>query len=92
MNYLLDLGFNNETINKILEINGDTISLSFECNEENITNIINYLKKIGIKNIDQILIYEVDFFLNNFEEVKRKINNYEIIDNINEDYAYVENL
>ncbi len=92
MNYLLDLGFNNETINKILEINGDAISLSFECNEENITNIINYLKKIGIKNIDQILIYEVDFFLNNFEEVKRKINNYEIIDNINEDYAYVENL
>lgn len=94
MNYLLELGFNNETINKILEINGDAISLSFECNEANITNIINYLKYIGIKNIDKLLIYEVDFFLNDFEEIKRKIRyeNYEIINSINEDYAYIENL
>ena len=34
MNYLLELGFSNDIINKILEVNGDAISLSFECNEE----------------------------------------------------------
>lgn len=94
MNYLLELGFSNDIINKILEVNGDAISLSFECNEENIRNIINYLKYIGIKNIDKILIYEVDFFLNDFEEIKRKIRyeNYEVIQNINSDYTYIESL
>ena len=94
MSYLLDLGFSNETIDEILKVNGEAISLSFECNEESISNIINYLNYIGIRNIDDLLIYEVDFFLNDFEDVKSMIKNedYDIINSINNDYTYIENL
>ncbi len=94
MNYLIDLGVSKETLNKIIEVNGTTIILSIECNEESITNIINYLKYIGIKNIDDLLIYEIDFFLNKFEDVKKKLRmeNVQDIYNINRDFTYIEKI
>ncbi len=94
MNYLIDLGIKQETIDRIIELNSGAIIITFECNQEKITNIINYLKYVGIKNIDDLLIYEVDFFLKDFEEVKRKIRieDYETIYNINQDWAYIEEI
>ena len=94
MNYLINLGISEETLNKIIEINDEAIILSIECNEENITNIINYLRYIGIKNIEDLLIYEIDFFLNDFEEIKKKLRRENAIDiyNINTNYTYIEKL
>lgn len=94
MNYLMDLGIKQETIDRIIELNSGAIIITFECNEENITNIINYLRYVGIKNIDDLLIYETDFFLKDFEEVKRKIRreDYETIYNINQDWIYIEEI
>lgn len=94
MNYLIDLGIKKDTIDKIIDINGDAITLSLESNEENITNIINYLKQIGIKNVEQLLIYEIDFFLQDIEEVKEKLKkeDYEKIFYINSDWYYIETL
>lgn len=94
MKYLIELGISEETIKKILEINSEAISISFECNEENITNIINYLKYVGIKNIEDLLIYEVDFFLKDFEEVKKliRMEDRETIYNINQDWINIEDI
>ena len=94
MNYLINLRINEENLNKIIEINDEAIILSIECNEENITNIINYLRYIGIKNIEDLLIYEIDFFLNDFEEIKKKLRRENAIDiyNINTNYTYIEKL
>lgn len=94
MKYLINLGISEETLNKIIEVNDEAIELSFECNEESITNIINYLKYIGIKNIEDLLIYEIDFFLNDFEEIKKKLRRENIMDiyNINMDFTYIEKL
>ena len=94
MNYLINLGINDKTINEIIEKNGEAIIPTFECNQEKITDIINYLKYVGIKNIDDLLIYEVDFFLKDLEEVKKKIRveNFETIYKINSDWMYIEEL
>lgn len=94
MNYLINLGISEETLNKIIEVNGNAIILSIECNEESITNIINYLKYIGIKNIEDLLIYEIDFFLNDFEEIKKKLRRENVMDiyNINMDFTYIEKI
>ena len=94
MKYLIDLGISEETLNKIIEVNDEAIELSIECNEKNITNIINYLKYIGIKNINDLLIYEIDFFLNDFEEIKKKLRRENVVDiyNINNDFTYIEKL
>lgn len=94
MNYLIDLGISEETINQIIEVNDEAIIPSFEYNEENITNIINYLKYVGIKNIEDLLIYEVDFFLKDFEEVKKliRMEDRETIYNINQDWINIEDI
>lgn len=94
MNYLLELGINKNSLEKIINHNGEAIYFSIESNVENITNIINYLKSINIKNIDELLIYEIDFFLNNYEDIKNKITKYDIdkINNINNDCTYIENI
>ena len=94
MNYLIDLGINKKTKEKIIDINGDAIALSLESNKENITNIINYLKYINIRNIEELLTYEIDFFLQDYEKVKEKLKkeDYEKIFYINSDWSYIETL
>lgn len=94
MNYLLELGINEKTIKNIIDHYGEAISLSIECNEENITNIIKYFYQIGIKNIDQLLIYEMDIFLTDFEKIKNKFDkvDLETINNINDDFTYIEEI
>lgn len=94
MKYLIDLGINQNIIDKIIEANGNAITLTLESNEENITNVINYLRYIGIKNIEQLLIYEIDFFLQDLEKVKEKLKkeDYEKIFYINSDWSYIETL
>ena len=94
MNYLIDLGISKKTIDEIIDINGEAIICAIERNEENITNIISYLKQIGIKNTEQLLTYEIDFFLKDFEEVKEilKKEDYEKIFYVNSDWSYIETL
>ena len=94
MKYLINLGIKEKTLDKILKQNGDAIELSIECNKENITNIILFLKQIGIQNIDSLLIYEIDIFLTNFEIIKSKLIqcDKETINAINEDFTFIEEI
>lgn len=94
MSYLIELGIKQQTIDRIIELNSGAIIITFECNQENITNIINYLKYVGIKNIEDLLIYEVDFFLKDFEEVKKliRMEDRETIYNINQDWINIEDI
>lgn len=94
MNYLKDLGISENTINEIIEKNDEAIIPTFEYNQEKITDIINYLRYVGIKNIDQLLIYEVDLFLKDYEEIKKliRVEDFETIYNINNDWMYIEEL
>lgn len=90
MNYLLEIGINKDVLNEVIRHNGEAISVSFECNKENVVNIINFFKQIGIKNIAELLIYEVDVFLEDFEFIRSKINN-DAVDFINDDFTCIEN-
>ena len=79
------------TLKRITEINGESIIYTIETNKENISEIIDYLKKIGVKPINELLIYEFDFFLMDINEIKNRLNN-ELIEDINNDYICVEEL
>lgn len=92
MNNLKELGINNNTIERIIKNNSESIIFTIENNIENITEIINYMKQIGIYNIDELLVYEIDYFLLNINTLKNKITNQEIIDNINNDCTYIEKI
>ena len=89
MDYLIELGIDSSTIDEIIENNGSGIVLSFENNRENIINIINYFNDIGIFNIDELLIYETDVFLESFDSIKKRITK-DLVNYINDDYIFVE--
>lgn len=88
---LLEYGINKTTIDKIKEI--DFLKYDFEVNIEDTINIINYLKNINIKNIDDLLLNSPDFFFKTKEDVEEMFNKKdinEIVRLINEDYSNIK--
>lgn len=91
MEFIKELNIDENTLKKIIEQNGEAIIYTLETNKKDIKEIIDYIKKIGIKPINELLIYEFDFFLMDINKIKNKLNN-ELIEDINNDYISVEEL
>lgn len=91
MEFIKELNIDENTLNRIIEQNSESIIYTLETNKEDIKEIIDYLKKIGIKPINELLIYEFDFFLMDINTIKNKLNK-EVIEDINNDYISVEEL
>ena len=76
-----------EIINKTYD---DAMKFNLSMNDENCLGIIIFMKKVGIKNIDDLLIDKPDWFLKTSEDLIEKIiSNKELINQINEDYNNV---
>ena len=93
---------------KKANINQDTIDYMYKniefneiydvsINEEECLKIIDYLKKIGIKDIDSLLKYELQIFykdelkiMNLFKKYEKNLT--ELVAQINEDYTIIEKL
>ena len=87
---LLEYGISDATIDQIKEI--DFLKYDFEVNIEDAINIINYLKSINIKHIDELLLNSPDLFFKTKEDIedlfnKKDIN--EIVKLINEDCSNI---
>lgn len=81
--------------NTIEELKKQSSSFLFDlnCNEEECCKIINYLRTIGIENIDELLLYETDIFFKNKSKVElafSKHNINELVELINQDYQEIE--
>ena len=63
MNYLIDLGFDKETIELLKSTLPENTLKTFEKEQENITNNINYLKRLGVKNYTDAFIKFYNMFL-----------------------------
>ena len=85
---------NEDLLSEIIRHNGEAIVFSLESKKESINRIINYLESIGIKNIDELLKYEIDIFLRDLSSVKKMIqpDNIDLINSINDDCACFEDI
>lgn len=95
MEFLKELDISNDTIEKVRVLNGSSIDIDFNCNSKEIIKIINYFKNIGIENIDGLLVEETDIFLNKFDDMKDKMENYGLskaVNEINNDLVAVEDI
>ena len=84
-----------ETIEKLKRIKSPTFLSDLNCNEEECVKIIKYFKELGIKNIDELLIYESEIFFKTFKNIEiafSKYNAQELVNLINEDYSNIEKL
>lgn len=91
MKFLLDLGIKEETIDSLPEANFYDLKM----NEEKITEIILYLKSMGINNLDELVKEELRILYMDLENIKRAFNipnKDEIIDLINNDIVTLEEI
>lgn len=95
MKFLLEEGFSTELIDKLeKKFDPATIEL-LEIESDNVIEVINYLREIGIKNIETIILTYVELFTRDIDDVKKEFNKHNIPDvvaKINEDIFYIENI
>lgn len=92
MNYLLDIGVEQDVIKRALINNSKQTIDDAEWNIELVISNINYLKSIGIECIDKIIINRFDILLRNSNNLKETIDNLEdnnVIELINKDIKYI---
>ena len=95
IDFLSQVGISQKTINEIKNKNTNSTLFDLSCNEDDCLKIIKYLKELGIKNIDELLIYEIDVFKLPFIELVKKFGNFNIplfVSFINDDVTAIENV
>ena len=84
MNFLLEEGFSIELINKMINNYDEGIIDQFIIEKENVKDVINYLKKIGIKDIDKLLQTRIEIFTKDINSVKDAFLKYNIKEKVEE--------
>ena len=95
IDFLKECNINNETIEEIKKTQSPSFLFDLNCNEEECVKIINYLKEIGINNIDELLLYEPEIFFKikkNVEKAFSMCDIEELVELINEDASNIEEL
>lgn len=95
IDFLLECNIKKDTVNALNSRLPSSTIFSLSCNEYEINKIIMYLKKIGIKCIDDILINYTDLFFNTYDEFVSIFKKYDIkklVEFINKDYNVLSQL
>ena len=95
MEFLLEEGLSPKLISDLEAKNDEGVIdlIKIEC--ENIKDVIRYLKSIGITKIDELLLAYIELFFKDVEVVKSTFEKYnveEVVQKINEDTSYIENI
>ena len=92
MKFLLDLGIKENTINSIYTKYDEGVIDNFRVEEDNVEEVINYFREIGIVDIDNLLILDLTIFTKDIDYVKEWFNKHnlkEIVKSINEDITNI---
>ena len=92
MKFLSDCGISDEIIKKVIANNSDQTIMAAEWNIERVVSSLDYLKELGITQINKILINRFDILLrgrDNLEKIIGELKNNNIVDLINEDIKYI---
>lgn len=95
MNFLLEYGIKKETIEKIKEIKDDSEVFHCLTQKDNVTKVINYLRSINVKNIDDILLNRLELFYVPVNKIKESFEKYNInvlVQLLNEDINILNNV
>ena len=93
IDFLKNVGISDDTLIEMLKNNNETAIFDLSCYEEDAINIINYIKNIGINNIDELLVYRMDIFFLTFEQFVKRLSKFNIpvlVNLINEDYTNID--
>lgn len=92
MEYLSNAGISPQTINLILSEVSEQDLGYLEVNEAKVTAMINYLLKVGVTVVDELLIYKTYLFYESFDTLKEVFGNPGLVAKINENVDELDNL
>ena len=93
MKFLLEEGFTQELIDKLILKYDEGILDIFQIEKNNVIDNIRYLKQLGIKRLEELILFRIELFTKDPEEIKEafdKPNWKEIVEEINEDVLYID--
>lgn len=93
IDFLKDVNISDNTLIEMIKNNGEATLFDLSCNEDDAKKIINYMREIGITNVDELLIYKIDIFMLVFEQFVKRISRFNIpmlVDLINDNYANID--
>ena len=93
MDFLKNVGVSEYTISEMQRILNEATLYNLKANAENCLAIILYLQKIGVSNIDELLLFRPEWFLNVPEKfiIKFERRKPQLINQINNgDYLEIE--
>ncbi len=92
MDFLKDLGIEEETITKIKKNNISSVVRQFICDRENASRIILYFRSVGILVVDDLLIRRLEIFSIDYKRIVTSFENYNtkvLVALINEDISAI---
>lgn len=92
MDFLIEKGFDKALIDKLLKTYDRNIIELFKLEEANVIDIIDYLREIGVKNIDKLLLNYIQIFISTKDKVQSAFEKYDIVKIVEEINDSVENI
>ena len=92
MDFLKELGIDDETITKINENNLPSVIRQFISDRENVKKIIKYMQEVGIQVVDDLLIRRIEIFSIDYDRLKNAFDNYNkevLVALVNEDISAI---
>lgn len=93
IDFLKDANITDNTIIEIMKNNNEASLFNLSCNDEDAIQIINYMRGIGISNIDELLIYRIDVFTLSFKQFIKRLSNFNIpilVNIVNDNYSNID--
>ena len=88
MQFLLEKGFTQELIDKLTLKYDEGILDVFQIEKRNVMDVIDFFRQIGIENIEELMLFRIELFTKDVEEVKEIFDDehvHEMVQEINED-------
>jgi len=79
IDFLIDFGISNSTVESLKNNNSDSVLYSLKTNELEIEKILNYFREIGITDIDELLIHQMEVFFKTYREIKNVFSRYDLL-------------
>lgn len=92
MDFLEIVGVPSLTLEKVKEYNGEALLTDLYLNRIEVMEIIKYFHNIGLNVVDNLLVFTVDVFFRDLEEIKIKIQEYGVgkfVTTVNNDYFQI---
>jgi len=95
MQFLIDYGITEELISKLKEKYDPSVLDILRLDKTNVIEVLNYLKEIDIKIIEDLLLYKIEFFTKDLDEIKKAFNKHnikQIVSDINDDITNINRI